>query len=123
MSVGDADPVHIREIIPKDFYFTQLLRNQGLGFLQLIDRLILNPECLDTLSAYQFRALVNWAAENLLKESVFGVEEWLEISFHLCKQRWDQSVDWLETQPISKIKVMLDIMNKFAEAQKKEMSK
>lgn len=115
--------MHIREVIPKDFYFTQILRNQNRGFLLLIERLILNPECLDEIPASIFRSLVNWAAEDLLKESVYSVEDWMELSFHLCKQRWDSSMDWLETQPMSKIKVMLDILNKFAEAQKKELSK
>lgn len=123
MWLDDFGPVHIREVIPKDFYFTQILRNQDKGFLQLIERLILNQNCLDNLSASAFRALVNWAAEDLLKESIYSVEEWLELSFHLCKQRWDSSVDWLEAQPMSKIKLMLDIVNKFAEAQKKELSK
>jgi len=121
--IDDFGPVHIREVVPKDFYFTQILRNQDKGFLQLIERLVLNPDCLDNLPASAFRALVNWAAEDLLKESIYSVEEWLELSFHLCKQRWDSSVDWLEAQPMSKIKLMLDIVNKFAEAQKKELSK
>lgn len=116
-------PVHIREVIPKDFYFTQILRNQNKSFIPLIERLILNPECLDEISAPCFRAFVNWAADNLLKESVYSAEDWMEIAFHLCKQRWESSIDWLETQPMSKIKLMLDILNKFAEAQKKEMSK
>jgi hypothetical protein len=115
--------VHIREVVPKDFYFTQILRSQDKGFLLLIDRLILNPSCLDEISASKFRAFVEWTAENLLKESVFSVEDWLELSFHLCKQRWDSSVDWLESQPMSKVKAMIDIVNRFAEAQKKEMSK
>lgn len=123
MSFDDFGPIHIREVIPKDFYFTQILRNQDKGFLLLIERLILNSECLDEMPASTFRALVNWAAEDLLKESVYSVEDWMELGFHLCKQRWDSSMDWLETQPMSKIKVMLDIVNKFAEAQKKEMSK
>jgi hypothetical protein len=47
----------------------------------------------------------------------------MEISFHLCKQRWDQSMDWLETQPISKITLMIDILKQFAEKQEDEMKK
>lgn len=58
---------------------------------------------------------MNWCIDNVLSESVFSVEEWLEISFHLCKQRWDSSVDWLENQPISKIKLMIEIVKSHAE--------
>lgn len=108
---------------PKDFYFTQILRNQDIGFLPFIERLIQNPECLDELKASEFRAFVNWTAENVLKGMVYSVEDWLEVGFHLCKQRWDSSMEWLENQPMSKIQLMLDILNNFAEAQKKEMSK
>jgi hypothetical protein len=51
------------------------------------------------------------------------VENWLEVSFHLCKQRWDSSVDWLETQPMSKIFAMLDIVKSHVESQNDEIKK
>jgi hypothetical protein len=58
-------------------------------------------------------------SENVLKDNIFLVEDWLELSFHLCKQRWDSSMDWLETQPMSKIHHMSDITKRFAEEQAK----
>lgn len=70
-----------------------------------------------------YRHLMDWCSEKLLAESVFSVEEWLELSFHLCKQRWDSSVDWLEEQPISKIKLMIDIVKTHAEKVSKESEK
>ncbi len=51
------------------------------------------------------------------------VEQWLELAFHLCKQRWDSSVDWLENQPVSKILLMADIQSKFVEKQNEENKK
>jgi hypothetical protein len=41
----------------------------------------------------------------------------------LNKQRWDSGVDWLEQQPMSKIKTMLSINKKVAEQQESEMKK
>jgi hypothetical protein len=41
----------------------------------------------------------------------------------LCKQRWDQSLDWLEAQPISKILTMIQIVKNYAEEQEKQMKK
>jgi hypothetical protein len=63
------------------------------------------------------------ASDNLLNESIFTVESWLEVAFHLNKQRWDSGIDWLEKQPISKIKAMIDINKKVAEQQENEMKK
>lgn len=52
-----------------------------------------------------------------------SVENWLEIAFHLNKQRWDQSIDWLEAQPMSKIKTMIEINKKFADEQEAQVKK
>jgi hypothetical protein len=61
--------------------------------------------------------------DNILEGKVLEVENWLELAFHLCKQRWDNSVDWLETQPMSKIMLMLDIVKKHNEQQEDAMKK
>ena len=79
--------------------------------------MILNPETLEELNPTGFDALVKWITENLLDEKVLPVENWLELAFHLCKQRWDSSIDWLETQPMSKVMLMVDILKKFNEQQ------
>lgn len=52
-----------------------------------------------------------------------SVEAWLETAFHLCKQRWDSSIEWLEIQPVPKILLMVDIVNKFVKEQNDEMKK
>jgi len=89
----------------------------------LIYRLLLNPEILEYSSITETRAVIKWGADTLLDQTVLTVENWLEVAFHLCKQRWDSSIDWLETQPMSKINAMIDIMKTFAEDQEKAMKK
>jgi hypothetical protein len=66
---------------------------------------------------------MKWVSENVLDQNVLTVENWLEIAFHLCKQRWDQSVDWLEDQPMSKILTMIEVVKKHGEEQEKQSKK
>ena len=114
---------HFREVTTKDFYFAQVLRQTERSQLELIERLLINSEVLEEASSPQTRAVLKWAAETLLNQTVLTVENWLEVAYHLCKQRWDSSVDWLETQPMSKINAMIDIVKRHAEEQEKEMKK
>jgi hypothetical protein len=67
--------------------------------------------------------MFKWVSENILNENVLTVENWLEVAYHLCKQRWDSSVDWLEEQPMSKIQAMIQIVKNHAEEQEKEAKK
>lgn len=120
---GSGPSFHVRELCPKDFYFAQILRQKEASHLQLVSRLILNQEILDNVSARESTAVFKWIFENVLEQNVFSVENWLELSYHLCKQRWDSSVDWLEAQPMSKIQAMIQIVQKHAEEQEKEMKK
>lgn len=113
----------MREICPKDFYFAQVLRQTKRSQVELIERIILNPEVLDSVSSSDTRALFHWISETLLHQTILSVENWLEVAYHLCKQRWDSSVDWLETQPMSKINAMVEIVRKHAEEQEKQMKK
>lgn len=91
--------------------------------MELVERLILNKEILDQAPSRITRQVITWAAENLLERTVLTVENWLEVAYHLCKQRWGSSIDWLETQPMSKINTMIEIVKKHAEEQEKEMKK
>ena len=86
-------------------------------------RLLLNPEILDEATISETRAVIQWMSTTLFEENILSVENWLEIAYHLCKQRWDSSVDWLETQPMSKIQTMIQIVKTHAEEQEKEMKK
>lgn len=86
-------------------------------------RLVQNTEVLEVTSSRAFREMSEWVLENVLSDSIMTVENWMEVAFHLCKQRWDSSIDWLEDQPMSKIKLMIDINKKFAQQQEDQMKK
>ncbi len=88
-----------------------------------MERLLVNPNTLDEATSQQTRMVFKWAIENLLDKTILTVENWLEVAYHLCKQRWDSSIDWLETQPMSKINLMIDIIKRHNEEQEKEMKK
>ncbi len=123
MKINEERTIHIREVKPKDFYLAQIIRAKKSSIIPLLLRLTLNPEVFQSQSASEFRFFVNWAVSNVLNENILEVENWLEVSFHLAKQRWGPEVDWLEEQPMSKIKTMISITEKFAEEQKEAMSK
>jgi hypothetical protein len=89
--------------------------------IPLISRLIQNPEVLGQFSVSETKSVLSWVGEHLINEKVLSVENWLEVGFHLCKQRWDSSIDWLENQPMSKILAMISILEDFAEKQEKSM--
>lgn len=114
---------HLREVCPKDFYLAQTLRQKEEGYFPLALRLLKNPEVLDVSTASETRAVLKWVSSTLLDSTILTVENWLEIAYHLCKQRWDSSVDWLESQPMSKIQTMIQIVKNHAEEQEKEMKK
>lgn len=121
---SDEVTLHFREITPKDFYLGQILRQQKRSFMELVIRLMLSDDdLLDQIPAKRFGTVVKWISENLLEERLFTVENWLKTAFHLCKERWDSSIDWLEAQPISKILVMISVMNDFHEKQADEAKK
>ncbi len=111
--------VHVREIVPKDYVFAQMLRNSDKTPLLLFPKLIRNSECLDTLTRKEFIAIKDWISENLLQETIMRVEDWLKVAFALNKERWDSGIDWIESQPISKVLAMVDIQKELIEAQKK----
>jgi hypothetical protein len=88
-----------------------------------MERLLQNKEALDLSTSGQTRAVLKWAIETLLDRTILTVENWLEVAYHLCKQRWDSSVDWLETQPMSKVNTMIEIVKNHADEQEKAMKK
>ena len=92
---------------------------------ELVERLIQNSEVLELATVPQTRSMIDWVATNILEKNILTVENWLEIGFHLCKQRWNDSLDWLELQPMSKIQTMIEVVKNHVEdvesAQKKKL--
>ena len=123
MTVPDGPTFHFREVTPKDFYLAQVLRQSERSQLELVEKLLLNDSALDEATASQTRQAIKWTIETLLDKTILTLENWLEVAYHLCKQRWDDSIEWLETQPMSKINLMIEIVKKHAEEQEKAMKK
>ena len=67
--------------------------------------------------------LLWWMSANLLNEKIMKLDQWYETAFHLCKQRFDSTMDWMETQPVSKILLMTQVVTKYAKEQEREMKK
>jgi hypothetical protein len=125
--VNDKGPIRFRDLIPKDFYFIQILRNaetsdKDMAFA-ILTRLLLDEETLDSLSINETQKAFSWALESLLEAKIMPVENWLQTAFHLCKQRWDESIEWMETLPVPKILLMIDISNQHAKDQEAAMKK
>lgn len=89
--------------------------------LRLLDKTDTDSETLSSIPVSILNPLFKWVLEEQIKEKVMTVEKWLELGFHLCKQRWDNSMEWLEDQPISKIMCMLQILNDFNIKQNEEI--
>ena len=120
----------LREVCPKDFYWFALLENEFpdadpvVTNLQTLAILMEGDETdLLRIPKTAVAPLLWWINKNLLEEKVMKLEQWYEISFHLCKQRFDATMDWMETQPISKILLMVQILTKHAKEQEREMRK
>jgi hypothetical protein len=117
----------MRELRPKDFYFFSLIENDYPDITQnhlrilVIMRLcdLTEDDLLEIPSRY-IEPLARWMGTEILEEKVMRLDQWLEMAFHFCKQRWDQSLSWLEDQPISKILVMAKILTDFVEKQNSE---
>lgn len=61
------------------------------------------------LTFQEFINISNWVNKELLEGKIYTVEDWLKISFYLQKERWSKDLDWLESQPITKILTMIEI--------------
>jgi len=122
----------LREVCPRDFYWFSLVENDypdlEPGLFNILLLLILtdadeeNNE-LDLIPVRCLAPLSSWVMKELVSERIMKVEQWLEMSFHLCKQRWDDTTEWLESQPMSKILLMSRVVSKFVAEQNREMKK
>lgn len=105
----------------------QILQNEKLPeseiAIAVLARVLLNEEPLEQLSIRETRKAFEWAMENLLSAKIMSIEAWLQTAYHLCKQRWDSSIEWMETLPVPKIFLMIEIQNQHIKAEQAEMKK
>ena len=122
----------MREVCPRDFYWFSLVENDypdlEPGLFNILLLLILTDSDednhqLDLIPVQCLAPLSSWVMKELVSERIMKVEQWLEMSFHLCKQRWDDTTEWLESQPMSKILLMSRVVSKFVAEQNREMKK
>ncbi len=125
--MNDRGPIHFRDLTPKDFYFIQILQNEQVSpqdlSIAILSRVLLDEKPLEDLSIHETRKAFEWAMETVLKEKIMTVESWLQTAFHLCKQRWDSSIEWMETLPVPKILLMIEILNQHIKAEQAEVKK
>ena len=122
--------ITMREVCPRDFYWFSLIENDFKDFspkgVTLLLIALLSDEdesVLDQIPASSINPLISWMSKELIEERIMKLDKWLEMAFHLCKQRWDDSIDYLERQPMSKILLMMRIQGNFNEKQEREMKK
>ena len=130
MTVDKRYTITLREVCPRDFYWFSVVENDYPDFSQTGTGLLLiallsdeDESILDRIPASSVQPLLHWMMPELIEERLMKVDKWLEMAFHLCKQRWDDSIDWLELQPMSKIMLMMRNQSQFNEKQEREMKK
>ena len=104
----ERDPVIIREVTPKDFYLAAALQDQGGSMDPLLHNLVVNQDVLENYTAREFRQIMVWTRENIIDGSLMEISDWMKMALVLMDGAWDQSLDWLETQPFSKIQSFVD---------------
>jgi len=119
--------LQFRELTPKDFYFFSLISNDypditqsHLSILLILRLGGLTEKDLEIIPARFIKPVADWMGPELLNDRVMKVDQWLELAFHLCKQRWDSSIKWLEDQPVSKVLLMAKIQSDFVTKQNEE---
>ena len=119
-----------RDIIPKDFYWFQLCENDfpdlgtSLQFLLILCLLLDGDESiLQQVKKRHVGPLSWWIGNEILNEKVMKLDDWYKMSFHLCKQRFDSTMEWLEEQPMPKVMLMLNTLTAFNKEQEREMRK
>lgn len=111
--LDERDPLHVREITPKDFYTAAALQDQNASLEPLLVQLILNPEVLESYTIRETREFVRWISRNEIHENIMDIDKWLDLALYLGRGKWDSSLDWLEAQPFSKIQVFLEASNSY----------
>jgi hypothetical protein len=117
-------------VCPRDYYWFALLENDYPDCPPLVSNLQTLAILLDgdedillTVPKRDAGPLMWWLGQNLLHEKVMKLDQWYETAFHLCKQRFDYTMDWMESQPVSKVLLMAQVATKFAKEQEREMKK
>ena len=120
----------IREPCPRDYYWFATLENDFPHLSPVLGNLLTlavlldgRVEDLDLIPKSTVAPLIVWMTKNLLDEKIMKLEQWYDTAFHLSKQRFDVTMEWLEGQPVPKILLMIRVLTKFSQEQAREMKK
>jgi len=83
----------------------------------------LDESILDKIPKRHVSLLSWWVSKEVLDEKIMKLDQWYDTAFHLCKQRFDSTMDWMENEPVSKLLLMTHTVSKFAKEQEREMRK
>jgi hypothetical protein len=75
------------------------------------------------IPAGMIEVLIWWVQKNILEEKVMQLKDWFNLVFHLQKQRWGTDMDWIESQPMPKVLLMLDTQSSYNREQDMEAKK
>lgn len=126
---GERFVLSLREIRPSDFYLISSWRKDGTPETRIRFKILLLLSLgefrafLKNASAKEAMSLLKWLQEELLDGQLMEPKNWLELAYVLSKERWNSSLDWLESQPISKVLAMYDVSLDCYEKQKAAMKR
>lgn len=126
---GERFVLSLREIRPSDFYLISSWRKDGIPETRIRFKILLLLSLgefrafLKNASAKEAMSLLKWLQEELLDGQLMEPKNWLELAYVLSKERWNSSLDWLESQPISKVLAMYDVSLDCYEKQKAAMKR
>ena len=130
MTIDGKVTVLVRELCPRDYYWFATLENDFPDINPVVGNLLTlsvvldgRVEDLDQIPKTCVTPLIWWMTDNIFDEKVMKLEQWYETAFHLCKQRFDVTMDWLEQQPVPKILLMTRVLTKYSQEQAREMKK
>lgn len=98
-----------RVLTPKDFYQIEYFELNPCDILGLLCD---NQDVYNSLPLRIYFKLYTILERELLYGRIYGVKDWLDSAFYLLGKKWDSNLDWLESQPIDKVIVMIEILNK-----------
>ena len=132
VTVDNEVTLILREVCPRDFYWFALVENDFPDLdprhLYLLIMVLLTDASdddhqLDLVPGKCLSPLIWWIQKNLIEEKVMSLDCWRTSAYHLSKQRWDDSVEWMEHQPMSKVLLMMNIHRKYVDDYNKEMKR
>ncbi|ATW62764.1 hypothetical protein SCBWM1_gp80 [Synechococcus phage S-CBWM1] len=109
----DREPIHVRELIPKDFYLVASLHDSDQDCYPLLIRLILNPEVLENYTVQETRRLMRWIRKNQIDGNLYEISAWNLMALSLLGGESFVGMEWLESLPMSRITIMMEAKKEY----------